>query len=76
MGRLPSQPNYTLPEMGLRLPNSVEQCWTFPIVAQYFSAVMRKITEVEEAKQLMTEAVEWSVMKWLREEKTSPQNRR
>ncbi len=30
---------------------------------------MRKLTEVEEAKALMTEAVEWSVMKWLREKK-------
>ena len=30
---------------------------------------MRKLTEVEEAKTLMTEAVEWSVMKWLREKK-------
>lgn len=30
---------------------------------------MRKLPEVEEAKALMTEAVEWSVMKWLREKK-------
>jgi hypothetical protein len=30
---------------------------------------MRKLTEVEEAKAVMTEAVEWSVMKWLREKK-------
>jgi len=30
---------------------------------------VRKLTEVEEAKALMTEAVEWSVMKWLREKK-------
>jgi hypothetical protein len=30
---------------------------------------MRKLTEVEDAKALMTEAVEWSVMKWLREKK-------
>lgn len=30
---------------------------------------MRKLTEVEEAKALMTEAVEWSVMRWLREKK-------
>ena len=30
---------------------------------------MRKLTEVEEAKALMTEALEWSVMKWLREKK-------
>ena len=30
---------------------------------------MRKLTEVEEAKALMTEATEWSVMKWLREKK-------
>lgn len=30
---------------------------------------MRKLTEVEQAKELMAEAVEWSVMKWLREKK-------
>lgn len=30
---------------------------------------MRKLTEVEQAKELMSEAVEWSVMKWLREKK-------
>jgi hypothetical protein len=30
---------------------------------------MRKLSEVEEAKALMSEAVEWSVMKWLREKK-------
>jgi hypothetical protein len=30
---------------------------------------MRKLTEVEEAKALMTEAFEWSVMKWLKEKK-------
>ncbi len=30
---------------------------------------MRKLNEVEEAKALMTEAVSWSVMKWLREKK-------
>jgi len=30
---------------------------------------MRKLTEVEEAKALMTEALEWSVMKWLKEKK-------
>ena len=30
---------------------------------------MRKLPEVEEARALMTEAQEWSVMKWLREKK-------
>ena len=30
---------------------------------------MRKLPEVDEAKALMTEAMEWSVMKWLREKK-------
>jgi hypothetical protein len=30
---------------------------------------MRKLTEVEDAKALMTEGIEWSVMKWLREKK-------
>ncbi len=30
---------------------------------------MRELPEVEKAKALMTEAVEWSVMKWLREKK-------
>jgi len=30
---------------------------------------MRKLPEVEEAKSLMTEAVEWSVLKWLKEKK-------
>jgi len=30
---------------------------------------MRQLPEVEEAKALMTEATEWSVMKWLREKK-------
>ena len=30
---------------------------------------MEKISEVEAAKTLMTEAVSWSVMKWLREKK-------
>ena len=30
---------------------------------------MRKLTEVEEAEALMNEAMEWSVMKWLREKK-------
>lgn len=30
---------------------------------------MRKLPEVEEAKALMTEALEWSVMKWLKEKK-------
>jgi hypothetical protein len=30
---------------------------------------VRKLPEVEEAKALMTEAVEWSVMKWLREKR-------
>jgi len=30
---------------------------------------MRKLTEVEEAKALMNEATEWSVMRWLREKK-------
>jgi hypothetical protein len=30
---------------------------------------VRKLPEVEEAKALMTEAMEWSVMKWLREKK-------
>jgi hypothetical protein len=31
---------------------------------------MEKIPAVENAKQVMTEAVSWSVMKWLREKKT------
>jgi hypothetical protein len=31
---------------------------------------MEKIPEVENAKQVMAEAVAWSVMKWLREKKT------
>jgi flagellar biosynthesis chaperone FliJ len=30
---------------------------------------MRKLEEVKEAKALMTEAMAWSVMKWLREKK-------
>ena len=30
---------------------------------------MRKLPEVEEATALMTEALEWSVMKWLKEKK-------
>jgi len=30
---------------------------------------VRKLPEVEEARALMTEAQEWSVMKWLREKK-------
>ena len=30
---------------------------------------MGKLPEVEEAKALMTEAVDWSVLKWLREKK-------
>jgi len=30
---------------------------------------MRKLPEVEEAKALMSEALEWSVMKWLKEKK-------
>ena len=30
---------------------------------------MQKLSEVETAKMLMTEAVTWSVMKWLREKK-------
>jgi len=30
---------------------------------------MRKLPEVEEARALMTEAMAWSVMKWLREKK-------
>ncbi len=30
---------------------------------------MKKLAEVEEAKALMTEAVNWSVMKWLTEKK-------
>jgi hypothetical protein len=30
---------------------------------------MRKLAEVEEAKRVMTEAVNWSVMKWLRDKK-------
>ncbi len=29
----------------------------------------QKIAEVEEAKALMTEAIEWSVVRWLREKK-------
>jgi hypothetical protein len=30
---------------------------------------MKKLSEVENAKTLMTEAMKWSVMKWLREKK-------
>lgn len=30
---------------------------------------MQKLTEVENARAIMTEAVDWSVMKWLREKK-------
>ena len=30
---------------------------------------MRKLTEVEQARALMTEAIDWSVMKWLVEKK-------
>jgi len=30
---------------------------------------MRKIHEVEQAKALMNEAMDWSVMRWLREKK-------
>ena len=30
---------------------------------------MRKLIEVEDAKALMTEGIEWSVMKWMREKK-------
>jgi hypothetical protein len=30
---------------------------------------MRKLAEVEAAKMVMTEAIDWSVMKWLREKK-------
>jgi len=33
------------------------------------NALMEKLPEVEAAKALMTEAVAWSVMKWLREKK-------
>jgi hypothetical protein len=31
--------------------------------------MMRKLPEVEHARELMTEAMAWSVMKWLREKK-------
>ena len=31
---------------------------------------MRKLSEVEEARALMIEAMEWSVMKWLRDKKS------
>ncbi len=30
---------------------------------------MRTLTEVEQARELMTEAIDWSVMKWLTEKK-------
>jgi hypothetical protein len=30
---------------------------------------MRKLSEVEEARALMTEGIEWSVVRWLREKK-------
>lgn len=30
---------------------------------------MKELTEVERARALMTEAIDWSVMKWLREKK-------
>ncbi|MGE5109644.1 MAG: hypothetical protein ACM3JB_02220 [Acidobacteriaceae bacterium] len=30
---------------------------------------MKKLTEVEQARALMTEAIEWSVMKWLSQKK-------
>lgn len=36
--------------------------------SQYFQ-LMRKIHEVEQAKALMNEAMDWSVMRWLREKK-------
>jgi len=35
----------------------------------FIEAMMDKLPEVETAKALMTEAVAWSVMKWLREKK-------
>jgi hypothetical protein len=31
---------------------------------------MQKIIEVDEAKAIMTEGIDWSVLKWLREKKT------
>ncbi len=31
---------------------------------------MQKLIEVEEAKAIMTEGIDWSVLKWLREKKT------
>jgi predicted ribosome quality control (RQC) complex YloA/Tae2 family protein len=34
-------------------------------VARYVSLAMRKLPEVEQAKALMTEAMEWSVFTWL-----------
>jgi hypothetical protein len=67
-------PQYTL--AGAASPELIAQpVWTFPIVEKYCRELsqdcipMRKLSEVEEAKALMTEAVEWSVMRWLREKK-------
>ena len=49
-------------------------CWMFPADDLCFvfrlEATMEKIPVVETAKASMTEAVTWSVMKWLREKKT------
>jgi len=37
----------------------------FSVAARYVALAMRKLSEVEGAKALMTEAVDWSVFTWL-----------
>ena len=46
-------------------------CRRQPVIAAFpeGTRTMRKVTEVEEAKVLMAEAAEWSVIKWLKEKK-------
>ena len=41
----------------------------FSVVADYGQCAVRKLPEVEEAKALMTEAVDWSVFRWLFEKR-------
>jgi hypothetical protein len=53
-----------LPSLPAKLP------WTFLLSPRYVCCTVQKLPEVEEAKGLMKEAMDWSVFTWLFQKRT------
>jgi len=53
----------------IRITFAARALWSFLLEDDWEEDAMERLPEVEAARALMTEAVAWSVMKWLREKK-------